>query len=117
MITANYDFSEWYVAERYYALAHFSKYIPIGSYCLDLGILPDSEHNTFNVFGFETPDGETVLVIVNEGDDKSVEINGDFSNMKIIESTAERKLDTVHNSAMLENLTSKKNSILTIIMK
>ena len=48
---------------------------------------------------------------------KSVEINGDFSNMKIIESTAERKLDTVHNSAMLENFTSKKNSILTVIMK
>lgn len=117
MITANHDFSEWYVAERYYALAHFSKYIPVGSYCLDLGISPDSEHNTFNAFGFETPDGETVFAIVNESDERSVEIVGDFSNMKIIESTAEKKLNVIHNGEALKKITAKKNSILTVITK
>lgn len=117
MITAKYDFSEWYIAERYYAVAHFSKYIPVGSRCLDIGIIPTEENNRLNAFAFLSPSGEAVLVAVNEDDDEKFEIVGDFDRMTIIESTASSKLETVYDGTALESFVSKKNSIMTVILK
>lgn len=116
-ITATLDFSEWYIAKRYYGFAHFSKYIPVGSTALDIGLHPTNDKNDFNAFAFETPQNDTVLVVVNEGEDTELDILGSYSSMKIIRSTQNEALTETYNSAFLPRITSPKNSILTIILK
>ena len=93
-ITATNDFSEWYVARRYWGFAHFSKFIPVNSTCLDNGYFPD-ENNDFNAFSFLTPNGETVTVVVNEGHEREFTIEGDFTEMKVIQSVDEDYLNEV----------------------
>lgn len=117
MMSASPDFSKWYINERYYALAHYSKYIPVGSAALDIGFRPENGKNDFNYYAFNTPNDETVLVVVNECENKDVEITGNYKNMKIIESTADKKLDEAYCGEFKANIESKKNSILTIILK
>ncbi len=115
-ITATNDFSEWYVARRYWGFAHFAKYIPVGSVCLDNGYFPD-ENNDFNVFSFLTLNGETVTVVVNEGEQRKFKIDGNFAEMRVIQSVDEVYLDEIYNGEFKDTITVKENSILTVIMK
>lgn len=116
-ITANDDFSSWYVAKRYYGFAHFSKYIPVGSTVLDFGFRPMNDDNDFNAFAYKTPNGETVVVVVNEGDDNEVVIDGDFSSMKIVKSVQDDELKEIFDGTFDKNIKSSSNSIMTIILK
>lgn len=113
-LTATDNYEEWYIAERYYGFAHFSKYIPVGSICMDNGFFPD-ENNDFNVFTFKTPDNKTVTVIVNEGENKKINLDGDFESMTIIESTQDYKLKTIYDGKCKSEITVNANSILTVI--
>lgn len=113
-ITATDNFEEWYVAERYYGFAHFSKYIPKNSICLDNGFFPD-EKNELNTFSFITPENKTVTVIVNEGDDEDVYLGGNFRKMQIIESCQDYKLKTVYKDKFKSNFNVKGQSIVTVI--
>ncbi len=116
LITASNNFDEWHIAERYWGFAHFSKYIPIGSECLDTGYYPDSDNN-MNIFAFKTPEGETVIVCVNEKADTKIGIDGEYKNMKIIESSQEYKLKTVYEGKFKNSFASKLNTIQTVILK
>lgn len=116
-ITATPDFGEWYVAKRYYGFAHFSKYIPIGSVALDIGLHPTNDDNTFNAFAFITPNGETVIVVVNEGEDNEIEISGNFAEMAIIKSTQDNELKEDYKGVFKPEVASQSNSIMTIILK
>ncbi|MFR5876848.1 MAG: glycoside hydrolase [Eubacterium sp.] len=115
LITANNDFTQWYIAKRYYGFAHFSKYIPVGSKVLDIGLRPTADNNDLNAFAFETPKGETVLVAVNEKEDTTLEIDGDYNEMKIIMSNQDNELSEIYNGKFKTEIESSKNSILTII--
>ena len=115
-ITATNDFGEWYIARRYWGFAHFAKFIPVGSVCLDNGYFPD-ENNDFNVFSFLTPDGETVTVVVNEGDEREIKIDGNFAEMKVIQSVDEDYLNEIYNGEFKDTITVKSNSILTVITR
>ena len=115
-ITATNNFEEWYVARRYWGFAHFAKYIPVGSVCLDNGFFPD-ENNDFNVFSFLTPNGETVTVVVNEGEERGIEIYGNYTEMKVIQSVDEDYLNEIYNGKFKDTITVKQNSILTVITK
>lgn len=115
MITANEDFSQWYIAKRYWGVAHFVKYIPVGSTALDIGLHPTNDNNDFNAFAFVTPENKKVIVIVNEGDEQAVDIEGDFEKMKIMQSTQEYELKEIYNSKAINRITSLPNSIMTII--
>ena len=114
LFSASNDFSRFYTAKRYYAPAHFSKFIPVGSVCLDAGNLPENG-NTLNAFPFLTPDGKTVTVIVNEGEKTSVFFDGDFSEMKIISSCEDEALKTVYEGKFKEKTDVDKNCLLTVI--
>ncbi len=116
MLSASDDFSEWHIAERYYAMAHFAKFIPIGSVCLDTGFFPD-ESNDFNVFSFRTPENKTVTVIVNESEEKEITLKGNFSKMKIILSTQNEKMKETVSSYSGGKLTCPKNSIITAVFE
>ena len=62
-----------------------------------------------------TPENKTVTVIVNEGKEEEITLDGDFGKMEVIESTQEYKLKTIYNGEYKSTLTVKENSILTII--
>ncbi len=117
LISASADFSDWSIAERYYALAHYSKFIPVGSTALDVGLRPTADKNDFNLFAFLIPTGETVLVAVNEGMEQSVEIKGDFTAMQVIRSDKNDKLKTVHDGKYESVVTFPSASITTVILR
>lgn len=114
MLSANNDFSEWYIAERYYAMAHFAKFVPVGSVCLDTGFFPD-ENNNFNVFTFRTPDNKTVTVIVNEAEEKTVTLDGVFSKITTFTSTQNEKLKEASFPCSDGKIPCPKNSIVTAV--
>ena len=116
-ITSNSDFSDWYIAKRYWGFAHYSKYIPVGSVALDIGCYTTSEDNALNAFAFETPSGETVLVVVNEKEQTEINLNGDFSEMKIIRSSQNEELNEIYNGEFKNAFVSDENSIITVILK
>lgn len=115
IIGANNDFSEWYIAKRYYGFAHFSKYIPVGSVCLDTDFFPDN-NNRFNVFSFITPDGETVSVIVNDGESTHITIDGNYEKMTVIFSDENNQLLEKYNGVFRNEVEISANSITTIIL-
>ena len=116
-ITANADFSHWYIAKRYWGIAHYSKYIPIGSVALDIGYNVSADINDLNIFAFETPAGETVVVIVNERWDSEIEIDGDFSQMRIIRSSQNEELREIYSGEFKKNIPLKALSLITVILK
>ncbi|MBR3149978.1 MAG: hypothetical protein IKF64_07400 [Eubacterium sp.] len=116
LMSASADFSEWSIADRYYAFAHYSKFIPVGSTALDLGLRPTSDNNDLNAFGFKTPDGESVLVAVNEGENTEFEVKGDFKNMRVISSNSSEKLNTVYDGEFKSIVQLPGGTILTLIL-
>lgn len=116
-ITATTEFDEWYIAKRYWGFAHYSKYIPVGSVALDIGLRPTEDNNTFNAFAFQTPSDETVLVVVNEGKDTVVDLDFDCENMTIIRSSENEELVEIYSGDFTPQIESKQNTILTVIMK
>ena len=115
MLSGSIDFSEWTVNERFYAMAHFSKFIPTGSSALDIGLHPTNDNNSFNVFAFELPDKSVVINVVNEGEETPLQIDGDFAQMRVIKSNQSEKLSDVYNGAPCETV-SEADSITTIIL-
>lgn len=79
MIIADHECNEYYLAKRYNALAHFSKFVPVGSKVIENekdvndrvawkveGQLVYAILNKTNCASFLTPDGRIVVVIVND---------------------------------------------------
>lgn len=117
MLSGSEHFEEWTINERYWAMAHYSKFIPVGSKALDIGLHPTNEINDFNAFAFRTPTGETVLVIVNEAENREVTISGKYNTMRIIYSSKRTKFAEKYNGRFNPTFESKKNTITTIIVK
>jgi glucosylceramidase len=119
LLVADDEFTELYTAARYYAVAHFSKYIPAGS----VGIY--SNHSRFlgkdidlgdvQTCAFITPEGKTVLVVVNSGDNFNIATNKFFCDMEVITSTADEQLKTVYSGNSKLFVEVPANSITTII--
>lgn len=117
LITADFDFSDWYVAKRYYGFAHFSKYIPVGSVALDFGFRPSEDSNKFNAFAFLTPQNKTVVVAVNEGEAQSLDIDGEFDKMQIITSVQDDELRETYSGEFKNNIEVAANSIVTAVIE
>ena len=134
LMTATDDFSEYSVNARYYALAHFSKYVPAGSVLLDVhadrstlvteidGSVEDENdpkhtktNYSLNYAGFLTPDGKTVLVLVNEGDTRTVRLDVKSKNMTVITTDDSHRLSQTYSGKKLGKIELKYNSITTVI--
>lgn len=113
LLVAKDDWSDYYVAMRYYALAHFSKYIPIDSFSLDIGY---QSSRGLSVFAFEKPNGEKVLVISNSGKAKRV-IEPDicFNNAVII--TTDSKSRLAENKITDKKIAIAPMSVATVILR
>lgn len=114
---ANHDISSYGTAERYYALAHFSKFIPTGS-----SIIKSKSNNLAaacktNFAAFKIPDGNIVLVIVNEDDAKDIKLSLDAQSMETYTSTAETKLEKTYSGDFQQTISVPSQSITTVVMK
>lgn len=111
LLVARDDFSDFYIAMRYYAVAHFSKYIPKNSTSLDIN------YNTsrgLSLFAFKSADGRYILICVNNSKARRViEADINFKSAKIISSTQEKQLE--ERKAFGKKIEIMPMSISTII--
>lgn len=113
LLVAKDDWSDYYVAMRYYAMAHYSKYIDIGAKSLDIGY---STSRGFSLFAFENTDNSKVLVASNYSKAKRViEPDVKFNEAKIIISSQENQL--VESISANKKITIPPMSVATIILR
>lgn len=113
-IVAKDDFSDYYVAKRYYAMAHFSKCIPNGSKSLDIGF---NTSRGFSVFAFERADGKKVIIAVNNSKAKrTIEFDKAFGECSFIETTQDYEFDK-SEMQNVKKLVIKPKSLVTVILK
>lgn len=118
------------IARRYYALQHFSRFIPAGSVRvqaaadvtdLDYMIGWDGEvydaRLGFSVSAFRTPEGKYVAVIVNEGRARTFTVSA-FAKFRteIWQSTAEAQMQKVYAGFMDPLIDVPENSITTVVL-
>lgn len=129
LLSASDDFSEISVSDRWYGVAHFTKFVPIGSKLIDCNKnVTDFNFSNFDLTNtatwknsyikacaFLTPDNETVLIIVNSGKERTVSIDKAAQTMAIYQTYADLKLDNTYNGEVKTQITVPENSITTII--
>jgi hypothetical protein len=94
-------------------MAHFSKYIPIGSKSLDTGY---TWRRGFGVYAFKTPDKKRVLVAVNESRSKhTLEPDIAFKEAEVITTTESAQLE--RSVTTEKKITVPPMSIVTAIIK
>ena len=130
LLSANDDFSEYEITMRYYAMAHFSKFIPTGSVRLeskkninDLQVTetenPEEDNLTkyaTNTVSYLTPDGKVVCVVVNEGVERGLSFKVDASKMTVYTTTQESQLENTYTGD-LTKITMPANSIITVVFE
>ncbi len=119
LLVADDDFNVLYTPARYYAMAHFSKYIPAGSTRIYSNASrlfgTDISLSDFSYAAFKTPSGETVLVVVNNGESLNIATNKLYGDMKVVTSTADEQLKEVYEGDTKLFFECPANSITTII--
>lgn len=113
LLVARDDFSDYYIAMRYYALAHYSKYIPLGSVSLDTGYRTS---RGLSLFAFKAPDKSTILVAVNDSNmARVIEPDIAFNEAEIITTTQDEQLKS--QALKGKKISIAPKSIATIIMR
>ena len=122
--------ADFEICERYYAMAHYSKFIPAGSTRIrsaqdvrDVEFEKDDSGNyingsrSFDVSAWKTPENKYVIVIVNEGKDRNFTITelGKFRS-DVWQSTADSKLENIHSGIVLPLVKCPAQSITTIVL-
>lgn len=118
------DFSSYYKAMRYNALAHFSKFVPAGSVVLRSwsSINPKTEDGwlttyKLNLCSFKTPDKKIVTVIVNEDEEKDVRLGVLSRKMSVYTTDSEHQLDETYSGRYKRKITLPENSITTVVFE
>lgn len=138
MIAASDDCNSYEIAKRYYAMAHFSKFIPVGSHAVNFDVsiadikaeeawwkqeIDGDEYpvylieNNMNVSAFKTPDGDYVAVVVNQGEEKKISLCMPFYDVKAYTTDAERNLELTHESCGICTVDIPADSITTIVLE
>ncbi|MBO5494704.1 MAG: hypothetical protein J5964_03190 [Eubacterium sp.] len=114
LLHATDDFSEYHIAKRYYAMAHYSKYIPAGSVSLDLGYM---SARGFSLFAFKRPDGAYALIAVNNSRAKRcAEPDIKFTQAQVITSTQDSQLKE-YITEKTDKISIEPMSVSTIILR
>jgi len=135
LISASDDFSQYSVSKRYYALAHYSEFIPAGSVMVEsssnistLNTWEDenlSEDDPKRIVGgysvtfsaYKTPDGKVVLVLVNEGDEREIKLDIDKEKMTVYTTDEMRNLEKTYDGEKQKQITVSHNSITTVVFE
>ena len=119
--------SDYYIAARYYGYMHYSRFIPAGSQILNcsdgvftVAAYKDDEGIHFrelvNETAYLTPNGELVVVVVNEGAERDIKIPADgYNNVTIYTTDGELKCEETYSGAAAEKYTTSENSVNTYI--
>lgn len=133
LLYGNADLSEFEIAMRYYAVAHFSKFIPVGSTKIqsekninDVTKVEETNEDgstnvttmkyTVNQVSYLTPDGKIVCVVVNEGAERELKLKVDRDNMTVYTTTQEKQLEETYNGEKAK-ITLPEKSITTIVFE
>lgn len=138
MIGADFDCNNYEIAKRYYAMAHFSKFVPVGSKAVNFDVsIADIEsekawwnqeingreypvyliENNMNISAFKTPEGNYVAVVVNQGTDKKINLCMPTFDVKAYTTDADRNLELSHESCGVTTVKIPENSITTIVFE
>lgn len=140
MIAVDWDnYDNYRISKRYYAMGHYTKFVPKGSYAVDVDLsvadITAEETDDWNdwiegkpyqgyriknyltVSGYKTPEGDYVAVIVNEGEDKEVSFNMLGRNMKVYTTDAQRDLELTLETKGHKKITIGANSITTVVFE
>lgn len=138
MIGANGDCSEFQIGKRYYAMAHYSKFIPAGSHMVDFNIgvedikatkewwkdvIDDKEYDHYtidkdlHISAYKTPEGDYVAVIVNESYAKNISFAMLGYDMSVYTTDAERNLELTKEGNGIGCVEIGENSITTIVFE
>ena len=90
-IIVNAKTGEYYKQPMFYALGHFSKFLSAGS--VKIGQTSEHSADKFQTTAFVRPDGGTVVIALNLGDD-SVEFTVNDSNEKLSHLVKPRSMQT-----------------------
>lgn len=109
---------------RYFALSHFSKFVPSGSVVLKADISDNKKKTTTdgyyyltNCVTFKTPDDKIVVVVVNEDSAKDINLELPHTgNMKIYTTEGSKRLANTYNGEYKTTIHVEKNSITTIVV-
>lgn len=136
MIAVGDDYSEYKISKRYYAMAHYSKFIPVGSRLVDSDLTvaditaekawwkdtidgKEYDHyevtNNMNVSAYRTPDGNYVAVIVNEGEAKEVCFNMLWYDMQVYTTDSEKNLELTNETKGYKSIEIGADSITTVV--
>lgn len=136
MIYVGDSYSDYGVSKRYPAMAHYTKFIPVGSRVIDCDMsigdvtvvkewwkqtIGDKEYpvytatNKTTTSAYVTPEGEIVVVIVNQGDAKKVAFNQPLMNMEVYTTDAERDLELTYEGRYYKALEVPAKSITTVV--
>ncbi len=133
LLAGNADLSEYQVAMRYYAVAHFSKFIPKDSVKIstekninDLIKVEENDENGnpvvrvmkygINCVSYLTPDGKIVTVIVNEGVARNIDFKVDAEKMTVCTTTQAEQLKETYSGEIVE-IELPEKSIMTIVFE
>ena len=133
LLVGNADLSEYEIAMRYYAVAHFSKFIPVGSTKIlsekninDVTkveeIKEDGSTNittlkyTLNQVSYLTPDGKIVCVVVNDGVERELKLKVNRDNMTVYTTNQEKQLEETYSGEKTK-ITLPEKSITTIVFE
>ena len=124
------DASAVYPAVRYWALAHFSRFIPAGSVRIDAaadvadvdyqigwdGAVYDAQLG-FSASAFKTPDGKYVAVIVNEGAARTFTVTAPLAfRCEVWQSTDEKQMEKLSGGLLGNVFGVPQNSITTVVL-
>ena len=130
LLAMNDDASDVRLTARYWALAHFSRFIPAGSVRIDAaadvwdvnywaddaGAVYDARLG-YSASAYKTPEGRLVAVIVNTGADRYFTVTAPLRlRADVWQSTAEESMAQIGNGTLLPRFLAPKNSITTVVL-
>ena len=128
MYYANADYSKFNKTTRYNAMAHFSKFVPAGSVVLKAegDALSAFYNDKWNVWwdyqhecsfcAFRTPEGKTVIVVVNEGRDRTINVPTLSLKMSVTTTDSDHSFEETYNGVNKGIISVKADSINTIVL-
>ena len=120
---AKSDYSAVEPTVRYTAFAHFAKFVPPGSKALTAvpsitEYATDGKYYPFSVAAFRTPEKNTVLVIVNEGDERPVTLPTLLAkHMEVYTTDKARSLEKTYDGSCQRQITVPERSITTVVVQ
>ena len=119
---AKADYSEVKPTARYTAFAHFAKFVPPGSKALTAvpnitEYAADGPYYPFSVAAFRTPEKKTVIVIVNEGEERTVTLPAVAAlRLTVYTTDKDRSLEKTCDGRLKTRVTVPAKSITTAVI-